>query len=463
MRLNDETRDLNLRISPTISPDVLPPDIVTNKTRRKKIMSYILGGLVILLVITTTSFVLLSPDIVSDYNKFSSTVVNRFLNRDVGYNLSQNNERQFNPSNLSYYTDSELGKLGVLSLPQNFQIQEIYKGIRFVRSQNKNFSNLQINLLKKFIDKTPNKLLTPGPTAIITYQKGEVKQGTNFNPNTAAFASGTYIFFNDESFSPSLPLADNSIDAAFSTFVHELSHVSQFNYVSKNLTTLDIDNSYTLGYTWIDLVLNSDLIADFASYTNWQKTIIDKKIDYELVNKEDELTTDYGKSRIYEDMAETLSNVVITNTSEISASRVEWALKYLNTNLSELKIGKFPFSEKYEQVNANNLIYDTSKELAYKKSYGYSDRQIFINQTINTFDDITKFVSAELNNRGWSGQFTRSVDASNIIRLKGEFTGNNRDMYIEIYTYDQARGFSIKPKGTIMVVINGYLKQEVSL
>lgn len=464
MRLNDETIDLKLRITPAYGQKPLMLDEVASTNKRKRILSYILTFLIILLVITTTSFVLFNSDISYEYHKFRSTFVSKFAKSDSNDDESSDNlKRQFNSSNLSYYSDTELGKLGVLSLPKNLEVQEIYKGIRFVSSKKKNFSDLQIRLLKKFIDNTPYVLLQPGPTAIINFEKGEIQQGINFNPNTVAFASGSYIFFNDESFNPSFPLADNSVDAAFSTFIHELTHVSQFNHVTKNLTLIDIDNTYVLGYTWIDLVINSDLIEDFASYTSWTKTYNNGKVSYELVNKENEKTTDYGKTEIYEDMAETISSVIATNFSKISSSRIEWALKYLNTNISELKFGKFPFSEKYDQVSASNLVYDTSKDSEYKKSFIYSDKQVFINQNVNTIDDIAEYMSNELNIRGWSGKFLKSSDKSNVIRYIGEFTGAYRDMYIEMYTYDQAKGFYVKPKGTIIVVINGYFNKGNSI
>lgn len=458
MQLNDDTKDLNLRISPSLSPDLLPPDIQTRSKRTKKILSIFVGILILILLCTSTIYVLFSSELVSEYSKYRSAFL-RYVLHQNSVETVNNKTRSFNTSNLSYFSDIELGKLGILSLPENFQIQETYKGIRFVRSPKKSFSDIQIRLLKQFVDKTPQKLLNPGPTAIVTYQKGEIKQGTNFNPNTAAFASGSYIFFNDESFNPTLPLADNSVDAAFSTYLHEMTHIAQFNEASKDLTPENIDESYVVGYTWIDLVLNSNLITEFAKYTNWQKTVIDKKPDYILNDKEAERTTDYGKSKIYEDMAETVAAICITNTTDISVGRQQWALEYLSETKENLKIGKFPFSEKYEQVNASNLQYDTSKENEMKSTHQYVDRQVFINQKLNQINDIENFMNAELNARGWNGKFVKSVESNNIIRFKGNFTNPERDMYIEIYSYDEATGFSIKPKGTIIVVINGYLKE----
>lgn len=367
-------------------------------------------------------------------------------------------ERQYNDRTLSYFSSDELAKLGILALPENYQIQDEYKGIKFVRSPKQSFGQDQLGLLKMFIDRLPAKLLNPGPTAIVTYKAGEIKQGTNFNTSTAAFASGTYIFFNDNSFKPEQPLADDSVDAAFNTFTHEMAHVAQFNSVSDKLSSLMIETSYQTGLSWIDLIVISDITEGFASVTGWEKSNDGSEIIYKLSNPDSEKTTSYGKTKIYEDMAETIAGSVSANFYEFSDGRQTWALNYLNTTKEAISKNKFPTSATLNSVTATALQYDTSKENVYKQNYRYFDKQTFVNETVNSEETEINFLQTELKNRGWSGEFVRSADKNNVIRYKGDFIGIDRDMYIEVISYDNAKGYIVKPRGTIVVVLSGYLK-----
>lgn len=452
MQIASQQSNINLSVGPGFSRELY-------KASNFKKALFQCGSLMILLFTVSSLFiytVIYFPEskdflVQKVRDTFLNGVMNTSFDRDI------DSTRTFNDANLSYFSDIELAKLGILPLPKNFEVQEIYKGIRFVRSQKKSFSPLQLDFLKMFIDITPQKLLTPGPTAIVTYDRGEIKQGVNLSQKTAAFASGSYIFFNDESFNPVYPLADTSIDAVYYTFVHELTHVAQFNDILYKLDKKTIDESYNMGLTWIDLVLHSNLIKDFASLTGWEINSIGGRIQYKLTNPDLTKTSTYGKSQVHEDMAESVAAVVTTNTKSFSQSRIEWVQRFLNEDLVSISKHKFPFPRNMEQVTANNLQFDESKENAMKIKYGYTDRQIFVSQEINSINQIEAFIRTELNTRGWKGSFTRSTDKDNVIRFKGDFKGLYRDMYIEIYSYDEAIGYIIKPQGTLMIVISGYI------
>lgn len=426
-----------------------------NNSWRKKVLTTFVFLLLLcfLLVSSVTLFISLDgPNTIRDSALgLLKTNVNSSLD-------STEKPREYNEATLSYFSPTELAKLGILPLPNNFKVQEEYKGIKLVQSETEKFTDLQLALLKMFIDTTPQKLLEPGPTAIVTFKKGEIKQGTNFNPNTAAFASGSYVFFNDNSFDPNTPLADDSIDAAYNTFIHELTHVSQFNEINQDISRTRIDSNYELGQTWIDLVMNSDLIADFASISGWEKKEAGEKITYTLKD-ETQKTSQYGKSKIYEDMAETVAGVVTTEDYEFSTQRKSWAVKYLDEDLASLSKEKLPFNESLEQVKANNLQYDSSKENVYKNNYQHTSKQVFVTQRQNSLDEIYNYFNQEIGGRGWKGNFKKTVEPNNVVRYKGDFDGVHRDMYVEIYSYDKATGYLVKPKGTIVVVVSGYIKK----
>ncbi|BDQ05113.1 MAG: hypothetical protein KatS3mg084_0631 [Candidatus Dojkabacteria bacterium] len=388
---------------------------------------------------------------------------NSLLDREDLFDVSLQSSssiREFNETNLSYFSNEELAKLGILNLPENFQIQDTYKGIRFVRTAQKSFSEIQLGLLKYFIDITPTRLLNPGPTAIVTYAPGEIANVANLNDRTAAFASGSYMFFNDHSFNPVYPLADTSVDAAFRTFIHELVHVAQFNYIVDRLDPASIDEFYKEGLSWIDLVVNSQLIAEFALYAGWQVYSEGSKLLYKLPNSVLAQTSEYGKSKIYEDMAESVAAFVTTNTVGFSGDRLKWCVQFLGDSDIQVKLHKFPVPFNMQSVNITNPSYDKNKESSMKQRYKYLDIQYFITEDVNVINDIQYFLSEELSQRGWKGTFTRYRDQNGVVYIKGDFDGTYRDLYLELYTYDHAHGFLVKPRGTIMVVMSGYLLKD---
>lgn len=450
MQINSSHKNINVKLAESINTNTHLDAM--KKPLRKKLFAIFLTFLVLGFCAFSSIYTFISYGGVEELYKLRDNLVNQSL-------LPTSSERKYNDETLSYFTSDEIKKLGILELPINFQIQETYKGVKLVRSESQEFSPLQIQLLKSFIDMTPQRLLVPGPDAIVTFKAGEIKQGTNFNPNTAAFASGSYVFFNDASFNPSSPLADDSVDAAFNTFVHELTHIAQFREITREISAEAINKSNRDGLSWIDLVLNSELMSEYAGSTGWEKTLQDGKVNFILKNQQTAKTSEYGKTKIYEDMAESVAAAITTDDKEYSVERLNWAYNFLSENKTTLKINKLPFSPNLEQVKANNLQYDITKEEAYKKNYQHYTKQVFLTQKLDTVDIIYNFYNTELAPRGWSGSFKRSADANNIIRYKGEFTGKYRDMYIEIYSYDLARGFIVKPKGTIVVVISGFGKK----
>lgn len=368
--------------------------------------------------------------------------------------------RQYDPTTLSIFSKDELRKIGVIALPEGFQVQEEYKGIKVVSSPKKSYDKTQLGLLHYFIDRTPQKLLSPGPSAIVIYNKDEIQTGGLGPPlSTVAFASGRYIFFNEHSFTGGLfggLTADNSIDTAFYAFEHELMHIAQFN-INLGLIASKIDSTpLEQSMPWTQIVLSSELIENFAKVAGWEKDTSDAEKGYRLTNKESEKTTEYGKSAIYEDMAESIAGVILAWDHEFSDSRRDWALNFLKESPENLKKSKFPFSTNFQLVQTTFPRYDYSKKEEYKAKYPLVDEQVFYQENANTLESIKMYLAQELLLRGWQGSFSKEVKDDGVEIYKGNFVGNGRDMYIELRTYDNATGYSQKPSGTQIVAISGY-------
>jgi len=69
---------------------------------------------------------------------------------------------------------------------------------------------------------------------------------------------------------------------------------------------------------------------------------------------------------------------------------------------------------------------------------------------------IKDYYQTELNSRGWSGSLDKLVKKDGVEIYKGDFSGNARDLYLELKSYDNATGYSEKPIGTTVNIISGY-------
>lgn len=378
-------------------------------------------------------------------------------NNKPSINNNITNRKYINPETLSFLSKSQITKFGIIGLPENFVVHSEYKGIKFVSSPKHAFEEHHVKLIKYFLDIIPQKLIEHGPTAIVMLHRSELPSYLKIDEKTIAFASGTYIFFDENTFNPQNPLADRSVDAWFYTFVHELTHVLQFNMALDEIEK--IKDSRNKNLSWLDIISNSVFMRLFASYVGWEVYFRDGIYEYTLKDK-DAKTTEYGKTKIYEDMAETMA-VVITdqNVARLSTERVKWVYEFLGIDPKELIINRFPIFNFAQPVIIPNLEYDYSKEVELKKFYEYVDKQFFVTSGVykNSISKFTNEFKSELEKRNWRGSFIKSEDFYKVQRNKGFFDGVYRDVYIEIISYESAWGFEKVPDGIIIVVLSGYI------
>lgn len=368
-----------------------------------------------------------------------------------------------NAETLTEYSVNDLQRMGIVTLPQGFQIQEEYKGIKILKSPKVSYTPEQLNMLHYFIDKTPTKLLSPGPNAIVTYAIGEVETGYMNTLNTIAFASGPYIFFNEDSFKGSIMGifgGDTSLDQALISYQHELVHIVQFDAAKKQLTEKLKNNPDPQSQvSWQEESLNSPLMTQFASLFGWEKSKNEyEETTYNLKNPDTAVTTEYGKTNIQEDMAETISGIIMVKDYEFSPERKKWALEFLGVSYESLKPGKFPTSAEILPASNSFSEYNYDKGNEFKTKYPFTNVQVFVNQKANTLEEVKNFYTTELSARGWTGSFDSKIATNdyNVEIYKGNFTGNKRDLYLELRSYDNATGYTEKPTGTVVNILSGY-------
>ncbi len=362
----------------------------------------------------------------------------------------------------SPYTLEELRMLGVVMPPRGARVQETYKGIRFLASPSSRYSRRQLELLKMFIDRTPRLLLNPGPSAIITYRKGEVHFPPGTSPLSLALASGPYVFFDSSSFNTRGTFSAGSTEGVFRAFEHELVHVLQFD---RTTSSMDMEKALFrfrqrgLQKIWNRQALDTKLVRSFVEVTGW--SISPRSHRVRLHNRKNEKTSSYGKKNVLEDMAETISLVVIGDTTQLSRGRINWAVKVLGfKNILEALKGTFPYSSLYKPVRLwgkGVTRFDGSKTALFRKKYPLVDIEYFVNRVQNSFEPILKHLESEFPRRGWRRLYANSARLKHGVQKRiMAYEGKWRDVYLEVITYDYATGYTLKPSGTIITVLSGY-------
>lgn len=371
-------------------------------------------------------------------------------------------KRKIRSDTLSYLSKDEIKSLGVVDLPEGFVVQDEYKGFKFVGTPGHMFEPHHLKLLKYFIDITPTRLLELGPAAIVMRDRSTLPRFISINDEVIAFASGPYVFFDKKTFNPSNPLADSSVDYWYYTFIHEVTHVAQFSIILEENPNI-IREARIKGLSWLELVSSSLFIRRFAERVGWEYEIVNGVYQYRLKDPDNSLTTDYGKSKVYEDMAESVASVVTDSVNKISQERIQWVYEFLGVSeVSDIQMHKIPIYEYAQPVLISNVEYDFSKHEEFRNLYEYTDKQVFLtykkynNQPfVNLVDKIVN----DIKKRGWQGSVVRSRDADGVLRFKGFFDGVYRDFYIELISYQYAKGYERVPDGFVIVMLSGYISK----
>jgi len=364
----------------------------------------------------------------------------------------------------SDFSREDLRMLGVVLPPAKAAVQERYKKIRLLATPGSRYSRRHVALLKYFIDRTPSVLRNPGPAAIITYKRGEVRMPVGSSPLSLAMASGPYIFFSTGAFNTNGIFSAGSLEGVFRAFEHELVHVLQFQ---RALSQIDFARARALFRSrnkqvrWDQATFRTPLVQSFAKITGWE-IVGNRYYKYaRLRQRETEKTSSYGKASILEDMAETVSLVVVGNLAPLSSARIKWALKLLGLPSVKAALqGTFPYCRLYKPVKLMGTgvtQFDMSRKKAYERKYKVVDLEHFVDDHSGRFEEIAAFMQKAFLDRGWRRKLSvRRRLRHGVKKHVMEYSGRWRDLYLEIISYDDASGYALKPNGTIITALSGY-------
>lgn len=359
----------------------------------------------------------------------------------------------------SEFSKEEERKLGIVSPPEGASVQFSYKGIDFMRSPQRSFSEQEIWLLKYFVDLTPQKVLENPPRAIVTYEPEELNIGRlGFNP-AVAYASGPYVFLSEKSFTQvgltGLLPTDKSIDAVYRTFEHELVHIAQFYTVPDEVKRKVIDEEIKSK----NMLYYSEVLQDFIKVIGWKDTDESEKwFRWKLPeDEESQKTTKYGKTNPVEDMAETLAGCVLTDTEPFSEARLGWCRSWLGFGFASIENNKLPIYPDSQRVETLiGRISDEKIVERYEKEFSLTDVQTWEVSEKNQIEKVKKFFEEELALRGWTGSFSKEVTKYDVIKYTGDFDAPYRKINVQLKTYDASEKYLVAPEGTTIAVVSGY-------
>ncbi len=354
----------------------------------------------------------------------------------------------------SSFNIEDLKMLGVIHPPEGAFVQEEYKGIKFVASPENRYSEDQLILLKYFVDRVPPVLLKYGPSAVVN---GEV----GFLPSLAQ-ASGPYIYFDSSAFHTGGFWSAGSLEEVFRGFVHELVHVYQFGKAMEIVDLREAREKFSRvkrQTIWKYAVMRTELVDSFARITGW-KLRRGRITTASLKNSRAERTSNYGRVSIIEDMAETVSFVVIGNLTQLSERRVGWAMDLLEVPLwKEAMKYTFPYSDRFKLVKMRGGVtkFDHSKKKEYGERYRVIDLAHFIGKEDGHYEEMVSELKQGFEERGWEKTLSKSLRLEHGVKKSLlEYRGKWRDVYVEVISYEDATGYLTKPEKTIITVLSGY-------
>ncbi len=358
---------------------------------------------------------------------------------------------------LGRFPPADLKMLGVAAPPAGMRVQGRYRGILFLSPPSRPYTEKQLWLLKYFIDRTPRALLEKGPTAIVNADRRNM-------PVTVASASGPFVFFDAGSFRTGGFWRAATLEGVFRGFVHELVHVLQFH---EAVGRMDLNGARAAfgksgrRHPWNVEFLRTDLAASFASRTGWK---IEDNGYFAFARLEDprhEKTSVYGRSGLMEDMAETVSLVIVGNLAPLSETRVRWAVELLgHDSVADVIKHTFPRDPTLKEVRMASSVtrFDESKVAMFRRTYPFSDLTHFI--TGAKFDEVVRRLEKGFAERGWRKISLRRTESKNhVMKASMEYRGKWRDVHVEVISYEAATGYLTKPEKTIITVLGGYHRE----
>jgi len=228
--------------------------------------------------------------------------------------------------------------VGSLIIPSGlvFEHEEVYRGIPIKWTKGQPISANTLSWLKAGIDILPNYFYVDHPVSSIISATDEELGSQSINkpsPDTLAYASGLNIFISKTTADGDSTFYLVDKPTVIQTLFHEWVHVVQHYEALKTFT-----EEYLARNTLVVAMATGPFEKGFAKQVGWVYNsdefgdgIIAKLKD----DSDSQMTTDYGKTRVREDMADSGALFMLCKSNEISEDRTLWWEMVTGNNRNE--------------------------------------------------------------------------------------------------------------------------------
>lgn len=244
-------------------------------------------------------------------------------------------------------------------------------------------------------------------------------------PGTLAFARGPDIYLTDATFSQ--PAGSIALEAAI---IHELTHTAQF----AALTAADIAAA---GDDSDSLIRDSALVRSFSEAAGWVRD----EQGWELPEPTGVLG--YGSTAPEEDMAETVTAVVLGRGGDLSLGRVAWAEDWLGAGADALAAGRPYVPAGAVERRADGPLYDAAAVAAAEPTH--VEPMYYALADDRPLEEIAREVAAALESRGLEGSLGRA-DGEPEHFAGFSAIGGERDYRVELWD------LRAEPAGHVLLV-----------
>lgn len=234
--------------------------------------------------------------------------------------------------------DRIIQTVGSISIPKDlvFVHEEVYRGIPIKWTSGQPISPNVLTWLKVGLDILPDYFFVEHPlTSIISATDKELGSPTVIKPgpSTLAFASGLNIFLTETTAKGGSTYYPTDQSSVVHTLFHEWVHVVQHYEALETFT-----EEYLAKNTIVEAMATGPLEKGFAKEVGWVYNSDEFGDGIIAKLKEDAMsqkTTEYGRTKVREDMAESGALFMECKSSEISEARTLWWEKITGKNRAE--------------------------------------------------------------------------------------------------------------------------------
>ena len=349
---------------------------------------------------------------------------------------------------LTKLSRSEEAARGVVRIPESLTASSSYRGIEFIPSSNRPFTDEEIAFLRECINRLPESWMRTPPKAILTKGK-EIRMLPS--PFTNAQASGPYIILSDKFFKGSVLSGGLYAAEKYTMFLHEAFHVMQYYYSH-------VDSIAKPEARLANVALHSSIVDDFAAKTGWEREAIGNngkvkwKNDTALLEAK---TTPYGRRDAVEDMADTFAYILSGQTQYFSPDRIKFVTDFMDLPLSDLVQGFFPIPREAKAVkkmlNMFNKSFPPQALEAFSARHGVHESRHFVIATDTTINSIISFYQEQPLQRGFypTQPLEEAMENQGRVYASGVYQFDAEDILLELVALKS--GSTDKQKNQVLI------------